>query len=274
MEERLREVQRTLLLVVEARLQEPRVGAAARRLLGASDRRARAHALEALDALLPRALAARVVSALDDAPLDERVLRAREALRTAAPGASDATDAELTAGDPLSRALLVHAVGQRGRARHRDAIRAAAAAGAREVDPLRVLRRIHSTDEEDDDVPGSVEAMILLRGVPLLAELTPGQLGALAEAARWEHHAAGDTVADGDEALFVVHSGRVRAGDVELGPGAAAGERALFGAGAVHLVALERTRLLRLGREHLERAVEDAPGIALAICRVLARQPP
>jgi hypothetical protein len=258
-----------VLLLAEVSAGDRNVGAAARRFFAAPDGRTRARALEALDALLPRALALRIIPALED-----------PALGAPPPSFDDATRAELGGGEPLSRVLLVHAMGKGGRSTHKDAIRAAALAGSVEADPLRLLRRIQDMVAEEDrpDVPSSVETMITLREVPLLAELTPAQLAQLAEIATWHTYAAGEPISgdDGDDAgaaLCVVVSGRVKAGDAEVGAGAAFGQRAFLGGDALmpHATAEEKTRLLRVGREEFERVVEDAPGIALAVCRVLAR---
>src|SRR5262249_50829388 len=126
LEERLRESARMVLLLTEVRLGDRNVGAAARRFFAAPDARARPRPPAALDALLPRALAPRVIPALEDAPLEERSLRAASALGVSVPSVDDATRAELGGGEPLTRVLLVHAVGKSGRSAHKDAIRAAA----------------------------------------------------------------------------------------------------------------------------------------------------
>jgi NTE family protein len=91
--------------------------------------------------------------------------------------------------------------------------------------------------------------------------------------------AAGDAA----DAFYLVVSGRVRievdADDgtrrvvAERGPGEAFDERALFSADtrADTVIAVERTRLARMARADFEELVEDVPGIALGVCRVLGR---
>jgi CRP-like cAMP-binding protein len=283
LDERLQEIARTLLLVVEVRLGDRRIGDTARRIVKASDGRARSQALEALDALLPRQLGRRVVELLEDAPLEIRARRAVEALGAEPPALGEALQLELVGNDPLARTLAVHALGAQGRARHRGLLRAVAEAQIDRADPARLLRRIlverSDSELEEEDVLSSVQAMLSLRGIPLFAGLSPSQLGELAEVVTWETHAAGAAVLREGErpgGLVFVVSGQVRrhehaAADAELGPGAAFGEAELFGVEAPSpgVTAVERTRVGRLSRDDFERVAEDTPGVALAVCRVL-----
>src|SRR5262249_3991519 len=135
-------------------------------------------------------------------------------------------------------------------------IRAAARAGADDLDPVRLLARVHT--EEDSDVPRSVDTMLFLREIALFSELTPGQLAELAGACSWETVAPGDRIEiDG----LVVVAAAVHA------------PAPLFGDPAPPpLVAATRARVLRLSRAAFERAVEDTPAIAIGICRVLGRK--
>ncbi len=269
LDERQAEIGRTLLLVIQAR--EPRATGAVRRALAAREPRARAQALEALDAVLPRTLALRVIPELDDVPAEHRAARAADALG-AIPSADEVIRAELAGGDLVARLILVRALGHT-RAAHRASIRDAAGASIGDADPVRLLRRIHQHQppEQEPDVPGVVEAMNSLREIDLFRELLPSQLAALAEVASWESHPAGDEIAAHD-GVVMVYAGRVRAGEEEIGPGGHFGAPSLFGAAAAPAaLALERSRVVRLGRSDFEEVVEDNPAIALAICRVLAR---
>src|SRR5262249_42516508 len=213
--------------------------------------------------LLPRALALRVLPALD-ATLDA----------AAAPADEQAVRAELDGSDALTRILLVHAVGRSGRAAHRDAIRRAATRAAGDIDPLRILGRIeHNQDDSDEDeereVPSLAETMVALREVAPFGELAPAELHELAKRVRWETRGEGDAFGE-DEAIWALVSGRAAVDGVELRAPAAVGERARFGAGvAPRAVAAERTRLLHLSREDFEQAVDAMPGIALAVGRTL-----
>jgi CRP-like cAMP-binding protein len=136
---------------------------------------------------------------------------------------------------------------------------------------LRLIRRIRDADEDEEtDLPTSVEAIQLLKTVPLFAELSPSQLAELAEAVSWTTSAAGGRADDGEDALFVVQSGKVTIADADT---KVFGERALLGGEPVPAaITVEKARILRLAREDFERICNDTPGIALAICRVLARR--
>jgi hypothetical protein len=244
LDERRAEVARTLLLTIEVVVGDRNIGRAAESLPSP-------RALEALDALLPRGIARRVLPALEDEAPD-------------VPEADAALRAELAGDDPLARVLLVRALGAEARAHLRDAIRAAARAGADDLDPARLLSRVHN--EEDSDVPRSVDTMLFLREIALFSELTPSQLAELAAACAWVTVGPGERVEP--DGLVVVASGALGA----AGPGSVVGAAALFGDPAPPpLVATERTRLLRLSRAAFERAVEDTPAIAIGICRVLQR---
>jgi hypothetical protein len=299
LEERVDEAAHTMFLVLEARLGDPAIGSAARTFLRARDRVGRARALETLDTVLPRALARRALAPLDDAPIAVRSDRACRRLGSAPREIDDAVRAELRGPDPLARALVVQALGSSGRANHRDAIAQAAEEAAMAVDPFSMLRRITGAPTEpgtenpgepdptwEDEMPRSVETMMALSQLPIFAELTTRQLADLADVVRWEK-AAPDTVivaqGDSDSAMYFVLSGRVRvavaAGETtrelgELGPGELFGEMALFedAQRSASVTATEKTRLGRIERADFEELVEDVPGIALGICRVLSRR--
>jgi len=256
LDERIAGVARTLLLVLEVRLRDPSIGAAASALAGES--RGRARALEALDAVLPRALALRVLPALDAVPVG------------AAGDGEAAARAELMGSDLLTRTLLVAALGPTGRAAHRDVLRRAAVSAATS-DPLRILRRIaqNGGEEESEDVPSLAETLVALRELAPFGELLPSELHELARRARWETRGAGETLGE-DEALWAVVSGRVLVDGAER---SLLGERALFGVGAApRAVAAEPSRLLHLLRRDFEQAALEVPGIALAVARAIMRE--
>ena len=128
--------------------------------------------------------------------------------------------------------------------------------------------------------------MMVLSQLPIFAELTTRQLAELAEVVRWQAAPSGTTImAQGEtgDAMYFVLSGRVKvelsAGEDaqrlgELGAGELFGEMALFedDPRSATVATLERTRLGRIERADFEELVEDVPGIALAICRVLSRR--
>lgn len=302
LEERIEEAAHTMLLALEAKLGEPAIGAAARQFLRARDDTARARALETLDTVLPRSLARQVLPPLDAGVLGERAARAAARLGREVPQLEDATTGELSGADPLARALVVYALGAGGRARYRTEITAAAALAARELDPMALLRRINSDDldddlddhlggregapavtEPEDEMPRTIETVMALSQLPIFADLTTRQLSELAQVVKWEHVRAGQVVvAEGDlgDAMYFVLSGtaEVRVGaDLvvdRLGAGDVFGEMALFEGDtrSATVVATQRARLGRIDSSDFEELVDDIPGIALAICRVLSRR--
>ncbi len=299
LDERVGEAAHTLLLALEAKLGQATIGAAARRFLRARDPIARARALEALDTVLPRAIGRRVLAPLDAGPAAERALAAARRLGQAPPTTEAAVRAELDGPDRLARALVLYALGESGRARHRDAIAAAAARAVRDVDPLQLIRRlagaapanedepaIDDTAAEpattEDDMPRSVETLIALSQIPIFSELTTRQLADLAEVVSWQSARAGQAIVEQGEAggaMYVVVSGEleVTAGGRtlgRLGAGDVFGEMALFEdeSRSATVTASVRVRVGRIERADFEELVEDVPGIALAICRVLSRR--
>ncbi len=287
----------TLFLVLEARFGDPALGTAARRFLRARETTARARALETLDTVLPRHLARRVLAPLDTGSHQERSARADQRLgRDRGYTTDEAVRAELAGSDRIARAIVVYALGSRGRAQHRDAIAAAASNAAHNLNALQLLRRITDSSEsngraepapeEDEDVPRSVETMMALSQISMFADLSTRQLSELADVVRWQTASNQEVILAEDEAgdaMFFVLSGKVRV-DVatdsgnhnlgELGPGEPFGEMALFEGHprTATVTAVEKTRLGRIEREDFEELVEEIPGIALAICRVLSRR--
>ena len=273
--ERLDEIGHTTLLLVAARERSTAIAAGARLLRHAHGKDERARALEALDAALPRALALRLLPALDAGELAARVRGA--VVRSGGPPGRDAViKAELTGGDPLLRPLLVRALGA-DRARYRTAIADAARAAAAEVSPLDLLRRITAPAEDGQDVPAAVEKMLLLAGLPLLAEATTPQIGALAERAEVLDLAADDILcADGErlDALVVVAEGALVMGDRRITAGQAVDELAPMAPRPVPaaVVADGAARLVRVARVDFEELVDDEPGLAAALLRLLGER--
>jgi hypothetical protein len=300
------------LLALEAKLGEPTIGAAARQFLRARSDTARARALETLDTVLPRSLARQVLPPLDSGRLGERAERAAARLGRSVPTLQDAATAELAGTDPLARALVVYAMGAGGRAHYRNEITAAAALAARELDPMTLLRRLANDEDDEDDehdeddgpslslsdlglgalttapetedeMPRTIETVMALSQLSIFSDLTTRQLSELAEVVKWEHARSGQVVvAEGDvgEAMYFVLSGaaEVRSSDgrllARLGAGDVFGEMALFEGDtrSATVVATEKVRLGRVDRADFEELVDEVPGIALAICRVLSRR--
>ncbi|MCE9575946.1 MAG: hypothetical protein K8W52_22535 [Deltaproteobacteria bacterium] len=275
LDERAREIAHTVLLLCAARLRSRPIAEAARVFARAPDAAIRARALAVIDAALPRALVGRLVHAIDDLPAAERGQAAAERLGDAAPDRDQAIRAELAGGDRLARALVLHALDADDRATHREAIAAAATQAAAAANPLALLRRINdATDLGERDVPTRVETMLILGDLPLLAQLTARQLADLAAPAVWRSARAGDVVIAAGEpldALVVVADGELAMGASRFGRGQAIDELAWFAPASIPdaVVATRATRFVRIERLDFDELVDDVPGLAAAVCRVL-----
>ena len=274
--ERLDEIGHTSLLLIAARERSEAIATGARLFRHARGRDERARALEALDAALPRAVAVRLLPALDTGDLHARAREARERLRREPPPRDTAVRAELTGADPLLRHLLVRALGAE-RARYRGAIADAARAAAAEVRPLDLLRRITEPDDDDRNVPAAVEKMLLLSSLPLLGDLTTPQIAALAERAQAVDLAPGEVLqAEGErlDSLVIVADGELRLGDTPITSGRAVDELAPMAPRALPaaLVAHSPTRIVRVARVDFEELVDDEPGLAAALLRHLGER--
>jgi len=208
-----------------------------------------------------------VVPLLEPGPLPARVTGAEA--RCGAVDADVAIAAELTGSDRLTRDLLIRALPGPRRAQFRGALHAAAHAAAAAI----LLRRV--TDlADDDDVPPTVDVLLVLAEVPALAGLTTPQLAAIAE--RGEVFAVDDgdvIVTDGErlDALVVVLDGAVTVGDRKLGRGAALDELAAVAPRpSPRVAAVGPTRLFRLRRLELDELIDDEPGLGSALVRYLA----
>src|SRR3569623_1146585 len=188
LEERLREIAHTVLLLVSARRRSRAIAHAAVAWRHARAGQERARALAVIEAALPRPLVGRLVEAGDDvAPADRAAALARAG--TPLPTRDAACRAELAGRDRLARALVLHALGAAGRSVYCDTIARAAHAEAAAASANDLLRRltgaVDDPIDEGADMPTRGETLIALGRVPLLAPLSPRQLADIAERARW-----------------------------------------------------------------------------------------
>ena len=127
-----------------------------------------------------------------------------------------------------------------------------------------------------------IERVLFLRRVPLFDELTPADLGAIAEVAQERSFTEGEVLASegelGDE-LLIVASGtvRVETGGAEIarrGRGEVVGEMSLITGGPrmASLVADGDVRAIRIGRREFESMIHDRPDIGIGVMRVLAHR--
>ncbi|HWO23110.1 MAG TPA: cyclic nucleotide-binding domain-containing protein [Kofleriaceae bacterium] len=283
LDERLREIARTVLLLVAARRRSPAISEAAAAWGRAHNAQERARTLAVIETALPRALVTRLVDAVDElAPAERAAALARGGV---APPARDAViRAELAGRDRLARALALHVLGAAGRSAHRQTIAEAARAEARQASPADLLRRVSESlteqaalEEGATDMPSRVETLIALGRVPLLAALTTRQLADVAERARWSHAREGAVVVTaGDlvDALIIVDDGELALGERRIVKGEVVDELACVAPQLFEhdLRAVRAVRLIRLERPDFEELVDDVPGLASAICRALGER--
>lgn len=128
----------------------------------------------------------------------------------------------------------------------------------------------------------SVERLLFVRKVPIFAELRDDFLVRLAAAMEELSFPAKHTIfTQGEEgrSLYVLVSGQVRVhiGDRELAQleqGACFGEMAVFDAEprSASITTLEPCTCLMLTQQQLYEAIEELPGIAVNIIRLLSRR--
>jgi hypothetical protein len=290
LDERLREIAHTVLLLVAASRRSPAIARAAVAWRHARGPLERARTLAVIETALPRALVGRLVEAVDElTPADRAAALASAGI--AAPARDAAIRAELAGRDRLARGLALHAIGAAGRSAHRDTISEAARAEALATSPRDLVRKLsqalerHPLDRPREaqpdtgvtDMPSRVETLIALGRVPLLASLTTRQLADVAERARWSHARDGAilvTAGDLLDALIVVDDGELACGDRALGRGEVVDELACVApiALAQDLRVLRAARLIRLERIDFEELVDDVPGLAAAVCRALGER--
>jgi len=284
LDERLREIAHTVLLLVAARRRSPAIARAAAAWGHARGALERARTLAVIETALPHALVGRLVDAVDDlTPADRAAALARAGI---APPARDAViRSELAGRDRLARALALHVLGAAGRSAHRDTIAKAAHAEALSASPTELLRRLGAAisdftitdDAGGTDMPSRVETLIALGRVPLLAALSTRQLADVAERARWATvREGGVVVTHGDlvEALIVVDDGELAVGERRIVKGEVVDELACVAPTAIthDLRAVRATRMIRLERVDFEELVDDVPGLAAAVCRALGER--
>jgi hypothetical protein len=281
LDERLREIAHTVLLLVAARRRSRAIAQAAVGWRHARGAQERARTLAVVEAALPRALVGRLVEAVDDlTPADRAAQLAQAGIEPPTRDAMIRT--ELAGRDRLARGLVLHLLGAAGRNAHRESIASAARAEALAVSPADLLRRVSEAvsepaDEGESDMPSRVETLLALSRIPLLASLSTRQLADVAERARWSTVREGSviiTAGDLLDALILVDDGELRIGARTIGKGDVVDELACFAPANLDedLRAARPTRLVRLERVDIEELVDDVPGLAAAVCRGLGER--
>ncbi|MBA3457080.1 MAG: hypothetical protein H0T42_28615, partial [Deltaproteobacteria bacterium] len=265
LDERLREIAHTVLLLVAARCRSRAIAQAAVAWRHARGAHERARTLAVIDAALPRSLVGRLVEAVDELSPADRAAQLEQA-GIERPVRDAVIRAELAGRDRLARGLVLHILGAAGRSAHRDSIASAAHAEAFAISPASLIAKVTEALHEgstgpviegENDMPSRVETLIALGRVPLLASLTTRQLADVAERARWSHPREGTIiVTSGDliDALIVVDDGELALGDRVITKGEVVDELACFAPAqtSADLRAVRATRLIRLERVDFE----------------------
>jgi len=128
-----------------------------------------------------------------------------------------------------------------------------------------------------------LERVLLLRRVPLLADLTPNDLQRVASLATEHHIETGEVLFEqddpGEEMYVIVHGNMkimVRTGETEKeftrrGVGEVIGEMSVISGEPrnASVIATEETHLLCLDKKNFEGLLRERPEVGLAVMRVL-----
>jgi HEAT repeat protein len=162
---------------------------------------------------------------------------------------------------------------------------------ARDADPfIRSCVELIRTPDRGDDMARSkttmslMERVLVLRTIPLFAELSPRDLQRVAQIAEERTYAAGDVIAGegevGDE-LHLIVDGMVTvvrgtAGEAvaRRGGGDVVGEMSIITSSPrmASLVAEGDVRTLRIGHREFESMIRERPDVSIAVMRVLAER--
>ena len=282
LDERLREIAHTVLLLVAARRRSRPIARAAvawRHARGAPER---ARTLAVIEAALPRALVGRLVEAVDDlAPADRAAALARAGITPPSREASCVPSSPAAIGSPVrscctgwARRIAARIAPRSPRPRTRRRW-----PRARPIWCADLPKAVHDPIEIEgaSDMPSRVETLIALGRVPLLAALSTRQLADVAERARWVTAKEGSVVigaGDPIDALIVVDAGELALGDRAVAKGEVVDELACVAPAlaAADLVVTRTARMIRLERVDFEELVDDVPGLASAVCRALGER--
>lgn len=283
LEDRCREIAHSVLLLVATQRRVAAIAEAALQWRHARGRRDRARALAVIDATLPRALATRLLDAIDERPAAARALAVAARLRCELPSRREVIARELRGADALARRLLLESLPGPALAEYRADLGIAAQQASVAADPHALLSRLARAPEPEPVVaegaamPSHVETVLALSRVELFAELSTRQLDELARRARWQRLGAEQVVAVRGQplhALIVVESGALRCGDRQIGAGGVVDELALVAPAPPidEVIAAEQSRILLLDRQALEELCDDVPGLGAALCRSLGER--
>lgn len=274
LQKRARACEKHLLKVIGL-MSNPRAMELVRKSMEGGDAEARAAALEALETLGDKTLARGIVSLLEEEPEHSTI--------------SDVIENILKSNDRWMRALTIRAIQELGLKEFNSRL-----AGLRS-DPEALVRESAletliqfgevSSMETLQTVP-LLERVLLLREVPIFADLSPEDLEQIARIAR-EQWFPNDTALfhEGEEAgmMFIIVGGQVRVlhdvdGKVhavaQRGPGDFVGEMAIIESAprAATLIAQGDVRLLAIEGEMFKGILRERPEVSLAVLKSLSRR--
>jgi HEAT repeat protein len=165
---------------------------------------------------------------------------------------------------------------------------------ANDPDPLirSCVELLRTTEQRGDDMAHSrtsmspIERVLVLRRIPLFAELSAVDLRRLADVADERTFVTGEVISAegeiGDElhlvlaGTVIVARGGVTTGSVvaRRGPGEVVGEMSIITRNprVASLLAEDDVRTLRIGRREFESVIRERPDVSLALLRVLAER--
>jgi len=250
--ERVDEGLHSVLLLIAAIEDRPRIARIAALLRRSRVPSERSILVEALDSQLTAQQQSRLIPLLDGRGMAARAAWATRLLKEPIPSLADARSSVLADHDELTRWFALSSLAP------------------------------EACSEEDRPMLSQVDVALHLRTIPLFDRLTTRQLMEVAALAREEDWPAGaELFAEGDfgDAMYLIVDGRVtviQSGNVlaDLGSKDFFGELALFDDDRRSAAVVTKTavRLLRLGRNDVLSLMEESPAVAIEICRSLARR--
>jgi CRP/FNR family cyclic AMP-dependent transcriptional regulator len=283
-----------------------------RRSLRSADPRARANALESLEALGTPGLAALITPMFASTELSTFLQIAQGRLSFKIPTVWDAFqsfwptlqdrayEAPLEHSELLTAVSMLAAIDAIPTATHSSAaierMRQALHAEQRSETPFRretaelALRKLAATTGKEHTMLTLIEKMVFLKQVQFFDEMPANDLRAVAQVAEEANYEAGQSIiteGEQSDALYVIVSGRVavqhrQRSEIErtltelasLGPREYFGEMSLFdeAPGSADVVALVPTQVLVVRRAPLFALLERQPALAMDLFRVLSRR--
>ncbi|MGB8647722.1 MAG: HEAT repeat domain-containing protein [Anaerolineae bacterium] len=238
----------------------------------------RAEAIEALETLGDRRLSREIILLLDDAPAGT------------GPSTAQALVELLAEADGWTRALAARAIAE---LQLRDLIPQLTDIAEHDPEPLPRQAALGSLQELGVKLPmetlqtvSSLERILLLREVPLFAELSPDDLKQIADVAREQWYPDSAVLCrEGDEGneMYVIVSGQVgvsrqvNGADKRLaqrGAGESIGEMAIIDSAprSATVRAAGEVRVLVLQADAFKAILRDRPEVSLAVMRVMSRR--